>query len=536
MATIIEIVVCSILIALICLVIVPILTYYLYLYYSHRSNPIIHKRHYGVMIAYNIFSMLSLIGDKSLYMVSICITDSIQQAHNHIIYEISDYVYFFVGPAIILFFCFMTWMVFYDISWAIITNPDNKWTHFINTSFNTISNQNTDKFSDNWFIKNQPKYGNSKWLTKHIFIPICTLIYVSLFASLYVDVTIHYYVFMLWMIICALFCAIIYYNIPRQQIEIFKIKKQTDKMMICWVSFVVCFGFYLGLRVFITDPEYQFIIILPFQYAFTAIYFWGGLLSTRYVLIECDLVERINTERSMSLKKVVANMIEIPQLTGNVENGVNGLSHLSLARILSSRVSFNAFMSHLLKEFSSENLLCILECWQFKSMVNDKNQENEIKFNGNSTPSSTIDNTSKNEDNNNNVDEIAGDNATKYISFHELLLNEALKQYTFPSKDDIPQSIIVYDNKMTIEEKATKLINKYVYSPKGCLFEVNISSPCKYSMIRKSMEINEIEMTLQQLYDLFDEMILELIRLLNDSHVRFLQTEDYKQLIAHDIV
>jgi len=125
----------------------------------------------------------------------------------------------------------------------------------------------------------------------------------------------------------------------------------------------------------------------------------------------------------------------------------------------------------------------------------------------------------------------------KYTSFHELLLNEGLKEYTFPM-DELPQSVIIHDQDLKIEEKAMKIIGKYVYAMKrnDCLFEVNISSACKYSMIRKSTEINEIQMTFQQFYDLFDEMILELFRLLNDSHCRFLQTEDYKQLILHDAV
>jgi len=120
-----------------------------------------------------------------------------------------------------------------------------------------------------------------------------------------------------------------------------------------------------------------------------------------------------------------------------------------------------------------------------------------------------------------------------------LILNEALKQYTLPSKDELPQSVIVYNKEESSKEKALRLIEKYVYSINDdCIFEVNISSRCRQKIIRKSQQLQseDVDFTSQQLYDLFDKMILELLRLLNDSHLRFVNTEDYKQLVLHDAV
>ncbi len=129
------------------------------------------------------------------------------------------------------------------------------------------------------------------------------------------------------------------------------------------------------------------------------------------------------------------------------------------------------------------------------------------------------------------------DITSEYVGGNELKVNDALIDYSLPLDDEMPQSVIVYSDDLRIEDKALMLVEKYIYSATGnCLFEVNISSSCKYKIIQKSQELHEIIFTLQEFYALFDELILELIRLLNDSHIRFMQTEDYKQLLEHDIV
>ena len=123
--------------------------------------------------------------------------------------------------------------------------------------------------------------------------------------------------------------------------------------------------------------------------------------------------------------------------------------------------------------------------------------------------------------------------------FDQLILNERLRGYVLPSGDDIPRSEIVFSDEHEVEDKALALIEKYVYSGRGnCVFEVNISSHCKYAMIQKSRALadSEVDLSAQQIYDLFDDVLLELTRLLNDSHIRFLQTEDYKHLFLNDAV
>ena len=260
MASITETVVCALLLCIIILVIVPINSYYLVIFWRNRSNPIISKRHYKIMVMLNLLLMVSLIGDKSLYMVSILVTPDLDAAHSHIVYRISDYFYFFVGPTVLLTMASLTWMLFYDIRWLSITNPGNKWTHFINPSFNPCHDS---LFANNWFIKNQGTFGNTRWVTKHVVVPFCAMIYLSIFCTLYIHSHFHYFVFLV------LFILFVYRGIPKQHIEVFKIRKQIDLMMATAVSFVLFFGAYVVLKLLVTDPRFAMYTQFETAYLYT---------------------------------------------------------------------------------------------------------------------------------------------------------------------------------------------------------------------------------------------------------------------------
>ena len=121
------------------------------------------------------------------------------------------------------------------------------------------------------------------------------------------------------------------------------------------------------------------------------------------------------------------------------------------------------------------------------------------------------------------------------------MLNQGLMGYALPSFPDIPRSVIVFgkDPELSMEQRALKLIEKYVYCENGsCLFEVNVSSACKYALIHRAQELADENHSFsdQDLYALFDGMLMELLRVLTDSHIRFMQTDDYKELFKHNVV
>eukprot|EP01084_Bolivina_argentea_P257439 433737_1 len=486
MPSIAETIFCCILLLMIVFIIISI-AYYTYIYYSHRTNAIIYKRHWDLLVVFNLLLILSLIGDKVLYMISILITDNMSQAHNHIIYQISDYMYFFLGPTLLLFISCRVWLVYYDLKWTLVANPNDEWTHFIDPQYidtdRKTSISTNLEFSNNWFIKHQSTLGNSKWMKKFVIIPSTIILDTLLCLSLLIHADIHYYIFCAFCGFLAITIGRTYYLIPKMQIEIFQIKIEIDKMFKVSLSFLSFFAVYTILRTIIVNEKYQFILIIPFQFIFCLHYFFAAIFATRWVLINSQLLQSKNNKSNIS-----SDTSSSADDQSSEEN-----TFWSLHKILRNKLSFNVFMHHLLKEFSSENLLCILEYYQFKLMIIDSH---------------------------NNVN--ATDTNTNYMEVEneQLELHKSLIDFRLPSVDIMPRSVIVYDKELSIEDKVNLLVEKYIFNNhKSIKFEVNISSGCKYKIIQKVRNMEQDELFLQEFYNLFDDVIIELERLLNDSHL-----------------
>ena len=409
------------------------------------------------------------------------------------------------------------WILYYEIMWTVVTNPDNKWTHFIDPNFDE---HHADIFVNNWFIQKQSTFGNTKWITKYILLPFIVIIYSTLYFSKYISSETHYFTFMFWVFLTCTLIGVVRSKIPSKKIEIFQIKKHTDRMLRIGLSFAFCFTVYVIIKSFVITPNYELTLILPFQFLFALHYFLGGIAATRYVLAECGLLTKTAPKRDISIIASIGSSFKLDMESPKTSSSTT--QYLSLSRILRQKMSFDAFMSHLMKEFSSETLLCILECLQFKAMIKALNYKRKTH-----------------QQNVCDTDDDDEDLLTNYVGFHDfLLLNEALFDVSLPEEEEeMPQSVIVYDSDCKVEQRAQRLIEKYVYSPNGnCIFEINISSSCKYEMIKKAAALDETVFNLQDLYDLFDAVLLELLRLLNDSHSRFMRTNEYKQLIAHHIM
>ncbi|ETO24262.1 hypothetical protein RFI_12896 [Reticulomyxa filosa] len=204
--------------------------------------------------------------------------------------------------------------------------------------------------------------------------------------------------------------------------------------------------------------------------------------------------------------------------------------YIPLEKLIRDDSGFDAFMKHCLKEFSSENLLCVVECVQFQQFAFEtlwKPEETEMKL---IYTGGTID--------------IQLDRQEAYDTVNQYKLWKGL-----------PPSEIVFDEKLDIAEKGVKLIEKYIrpsapfegsfenrlffflpcfkYIHKYYLHTVNISYsmrndyfiPYKKKAFPNTNDKNWI------LY--FQPIISELIHLMRDSHSRFVKTEDYKQLLLH---
>jgi hypothetical protein len=163
-------------------------------------------------------------------------------------------------------------------------------------------------------------------------------------------------------------------------------------------------------------------------------------------------------------------------------------------------------MQHLLTEFSAESLLCIVECWQMKLYflhVQQQAQEQEQEHKQN----------------------LSGEDLTQT----EFDINPTLHGFILPDSE-LPHSSIVWDSANSFKMKTEQLIEKYITS--GSEFAVNISSRCRKRVLKSIKQMSEHDY--QRMYALFDDVLIDLLELLADSHQRFVLTPQYKKLEESD--
>ena len=460
-----------VLLLIICFFMTPLMFYYLHKYWKYRHDPIILKRHYTV-VALNIFFVwANMIGDKGLYMISIIITDSnLEKTHENTIYLLSDYAYYIFGPCIFLAFAVRTWLLFYDLKFMKLTKYDQKWKHFINPQKYTDNTLN-----NNWFIKHKQTFGNSHFLLLKVFTPtiLITCIILSIMYYFFRDLSIHYFIFLLFIVSMTILVGIIYCKLPQHQIEFFKMKQEISIQLKIGVSFIVFFVIYIILRIFVFD-SYTFWLIMPYQYICVVHYWFVAYFSTEWVLKTTELL--YSEER---------------KLEELVDSSISDVAGIPLSRILRNKLSFNIFMQHLSSEFSTESLLCIAECWQFKLMMKQKYPE---------------------------------------LKQSELIKVLDEQFHSFRLSKDIPQSTIVYDDALSINTKVIKLLLKYI--KENAMFEINVSGHVREGLMGQMTKIEANSLSMQQYYDFFDETILELLHLLRDARQRFKHTHEHSKLLT----
>ena len=142
------------------------------------------------------------------------------------------------------------------------------------------------------------------------------------------------------------------------------------------------------------------------------------------------------------------------------------------------------FFNHLLKEFSPENLLAVIELEQYRNYcINKLDENNELNI--------------KN-------------------------------KYSIPSS--LPKSFIVYDDN-SINKKYQLLCEKYILNDaEYCL---NISYECRLNLIKiyQKSKIESInKMDNKDIICVFDETIKSMVILMQDSLTRWRKTQEFKSL------
>eukprot|EP01084_Bolivina_argentea_P013187 24718_1 len=223
----------------------------------------------------------------------------------------------------------------------------------------------------------------------------------------------------------------------------------------------------------------------------------------------------------------------------------------AINEIISEYNSFQKFMIYLVKEFSAENLLWLIELVQIKYeyQINNNNliqlpkdtiqlksliKEETIVNEENDTPSLKPTTSSvKKKDNSlyqvvdfniKPLDNI-GDKLYTYL-FHN---NGSIMTPIYLSPK-IPQTIIISENKNNLFLQMKHLYNKYIKISSDN--ELNISYEVRSSLINYFENVNEDRD--YKVFNIMDEVAVEVLQLLQDSFRRFRLTDEFIQIQKHE--
>ena len=178
--------------------------------------------------------------------------------------------------------------------------------------------------------------------------------------------------------------------------------------------------------------------------------------------------------------------------------------YCSLKRILAHRKTYTAFIDHLIREFSFENLLCVTEMMQYRTLYAQLlivNQEHS------SVP---------------------------------VLVRLPLNNPSFP------QSRIVFNNHFTkddervtaqcIEYVVKALLSKYVVS--GCELQVNLAHAMRQTYeallwLHVSHFEQMLSKNIRDVVTIFDPIIKQLLGLMSDSFSRFSHKPEFEKCMAY---
>ena len=112
------------------------------------------------------------------------------------------------------------------------------------------------------------------------------------------------------------------------------------------------------------------------------------------------------------------------------------------------------------------------------------------------------------------------------ISSNDKLQMNEVQRLKLP--EDLPKSVIVYDEELSLNKKAWRIWHKYMVE--GGEYEINISWKLRQQLRRQMNDDRYESLNEQMLLVLFEKCKLEMVQLSEYSHDRFKNNDDYEQI------
>ena len=357
--------------------------------------------------------------------------------------------------------------------------------------------------NNNWYIVHKKDYGQYNFVSKWMF-----LIHI-LFAILSIGILIFPFIYdSQYLILISVIVTIIILAFPFIFLGVLNHKMATnennvninfhDNLYIGWESqqtfkpvLLLNISFIIHCILFLAVPhDHLSIVGVTLIWTLSSFETWITFICSHSVITKIHETDDKSVYKYMPSSSYITEgtitTTNTTSITGkdNVEPKALEIEQrvIETAELLKNAECFDYLMRYLATEFSMEILLSLLEIHQFQDYIMKSDKM-----------------------------EIVNDE----IEILELT-------------DDLPRSVIVYDEELSLNEKALKIWQKYIIE--GAEYEINISWLLR-NQVNEEMDGEEYKkLNEEQLLILFEKCKLEMIQLLQYSHDRFKYVEEYENI------
>eukprot|EP01084_Bolivina_argentea_P144235 253123_1 len=489
----------------------PIVIYFTHIFWFHRHNLFITKRFPKTTLFICIVSILIIMFERTSSAISgIFRTSNHDPSVAEVLWWIHIISYSFLSHAIVWCAVARYWTMYYDFSWSIAIF-DNKWKVYIDPV--------TFDIAHNWFIKHNATYGNIKWIGNRIKIVYTVMSCLS--ATIFITAKLFNYLFFSVLIDAFLFiaplvwCLVTWCKTPRfhDSLLIHIEMKYTSILFIVGLLCYVCISGSIFLNSIIRN------MLLD---VFGAIIFWTySMIATCWVSYKMKGFNRgiFLDNNQLELVKYISmssGTLDSVQRQNNTDKQ-DDKKEVALEKVLCNQEYFDALIEHVINEFSLELILVIIECIQFKAFLlqnqNGFETDNKIMYHiGNAIL------------NNDNIPKsfIVHGELNEVVNYYDM--DKGISDMWGKCRDRVDERIIC------CQLRAYILYKKYMVN--GCELEINIASIERQRLCQLFNVMYCDKMDGNTLYKVFDNVIVEMIKLLKFSYRRFKATEQYKNLLT----
>eukprot|EP01084_Bolivina_argentea_P088813 160345_1 len=522
-------------------------------FWKCKSYPFVQKRHAVLSFICSICCILILAVERPLFGFSCLSTVTTVQLQ-----WLRWIMHIILNQTLIICVLLRIYVTCFEVNFA-RANSEQRWVKYIDTESNLTKTS--------WIVTKYDKYGNlytiRPYIVCSIICSIGTIVILSIInpnIGFVVDVSFH--------ILFVVIMCIIWYYTP-YYLDHFKIR--VEIRIILMLQFCLIVTNVSSYIIYINYFTFQFNQWLIIQCLDVLLLSSLSITQTWWVLYKFAIIRK--TQMIRDREQFIDEENFQNQFVDMDDHLVVNLLKLEITDVIKEQIGFQAFMNHLISEFSIENMLALCEMIQYKTrfrqMRNSKGVDSQTHVPNiidgvlkNIIKSISVDYDQKEEEceeskvidiDNKSIGVISDTEEDDKWEIPETEIQKIMQQVNLsvvvlkPTlknnqdlllPDNLPFSTIVYGKKyISDDQEATKNLNligeaqrilnalfdKYVYV--GSEFELDLGTTLRNKCVERLSWVDEMNET--ELEHIFDKVIAKLLTLMQNSYERFKKTEAF---------